>query len=75
MPACSGRVLYHDGSRASNLKVEGKCEAGMVKTHTRSDGSFELTTNNTSGRFQKIFVNGRHVASDISGYHTFYAHK
>lgn len=67
MPACSGRVLFKNGSKAVDIKVEGKCSTGMTKTRTRSDGSFDLATSNTTGRFDKLFVDGDLVDRDVNG--------
>lgn len=67
MPACSGKVLHRDGSKASGIKVEGKSDAGMTGTRTGSDGSFDLSSMNTSGKFQKVFVDGDEVDRNVSG--------
>ena len=67
MPACSGTVLFKSGSKAEGIKVTGKCSAGITETRTRRDGSFDLQTSNTTGRFEKLFVDGRQVDTNVNG--------
>lgn len=68
MPACSGKVLYRDGSPAADVKVEGVSSGGgMIAVHTRRDGSFDLSTSDTTGEFTRIYAKGQLVGTNIKG--------
>jgi len=68
MPACSGKVLHKDGSPAAGVKVEGVSNrGGMIAAHTRRDGSFDLSTSDTTGEFTKIYAKGQLAGTNMKG--------